>query len=94
MALVPCHNDPDFKNQMEHCKANPDSWARGAGLNNDTPAARVMRRIGTHFGLSPLTTGQTNLIAQKLLADAKNDEGKVVVENARADLIARGILQS
>ena len=92
MALEPCANDPNYKEQMEHCKANPDSWARGAGLNIDTPAARVGRRITAHFGLSPLASGQINLVALKLLADAKNDEGKVQVENARADLIARGIL--
>lgn len=92
MALVPCHNDPDFKNQMEHCKANPDSWARGAWLNNDTPAARIMRRMAAHFGLSPFATGQINLIAQKLLDAVKGDEAKVQVETARADLIERGIL--
>jgi hypothetical protein len=92
MALVPCHNDPDFKNQMEHCKANPDSWARGAQRNNDTPVARVMRRLAAHYGLSPINSGQTNLIAQKLLADAKGDEAKVQVENARAELVERGLL--
>lgn len=92
MALVPCHNDPDFKNQMEHCKANPDSWARGTVRNNDTPVARVMRRMAAHFGLSPFASGQTNLIAQKLLDAVKGDEAKVQVENARADLIERGIL--
>lgn len=92
MALVPCHNDPDFKNQMEHCKANPDSWARGTLLNNDTPVARIMRRMAAHFGLSPINTGATNLIAQKLLDAVKGDEAKVQVENARADLIERGIL--
>ena len=95
MALEPCANDPDFKNQMRHKAENPESWGAAAWQNrntNDNPAARVLRRLAGHFGLSDLTAGQCNLIVKRLLDDAKGAESAVNLESASADLTKRGIL--
>jgi hypothetical protein len=88
MALAPAQNDESALAEQKAGRYN----SGGTAVNNDTPAARVMRRLAAHYGLSPINTGATNLIAQKLLAAVKGDEAKVQVETARADLIERGIL--
>ncbi|HJX18733.1 MAG TPA: hypothetical protein VJ437_11135 [Acidiferrobacterales bacterium] len=88
MALVPAANDIAALAELKAGRYN----SGGTAVNNDTPAARIGRRIVAHFGLSPFAGGQINLVAEKLLAAAKNDESKIVIESARADLIERGLL--
>lgn len=58
----------------------------------DSAPVRIARRLVAHYGLSGYAEGRIGLVAQKLLDTAKNDESKVRLDDARAELIEMGFV--
>lgn len=88
MALEPCANDSNFKDQMAHKKQYPESWG-AADWQSIAPAVyRVARRLAAHYGLSNFEMSRIGEVAKDCLKSAGNDPEKVDLDAARPALAA------